>query len=103
MTLQLITQICLLIAIIFIVCLLIYYLIIAIKNGWMKKLTSILNNAIKEAEEKWPQGHGDEKQAYVLNAIETACSELGIPFSLLRKMICKLINTIIEHYNIVAK
>ena len=83
--------------------LVIYFIIKAIKNKWVEKLTSCIEVAIAEAEKKWPEGNGDKKLKYVLNAVKDKCNKLGIPYTLLYKLIKKLVDKIIEHYNVIAK
>ena len=84
--------------------LVIYYSIKAVKNGWIKKLTNTIEMAIKDAERKYPdQGSGKQKLEYVMNCVEDKCVELGIPYSLLKSLIEKIINTIIAHYNVISK
>lgn len=81
--------------------LIIYYSILAIKNGWVKKISSTLNEAIKYAENSIEGG--DAKKKYVMEKVEEKCEELGIPYVLIQKLLNKLINKIIENYNIIKK
>lgn len=81
----------------------IYIVVMAIKNKWVQKLIETTNKAIGEAEEKFGSGEGDKKKEYVIEAVKAKCKELGIPYELLHKLISKLIDTIIEHYNVIAK
>lgn len=81
--------------------LIIYYSILAIKNGWVKKITSTLNEAIKYAEINIEGG--DAKKKYVMEKVEEKCEELDIPYVLIRKLLSKLINKIIANYNIIKK
>lgn len=81
--------------------LIIYYLIMAIKNNWLKKITDALNVAIKEAEASGKSGK--EKKEYVLAQVEAKCKELGIPYALIKKLISKVIDKIIANYNAVVK
>ena len=84
--------------------LVVYYSIKVVKNGWVKKLTNTIEKAIKDAEKKYPdQGSGKQKFEYVMNCVEDKCVELGIPYSLLKSLIEKIINTIIAHYNVISK
>ena len=84
--------------------LVVYYSIKAVKNGWIKKLTNTIEKAIKDAEKKYPgQGSGKQKLEYVMNCVEDKCVELGIPYSLLKSLIEKIINTTIAHYNVISK
>ena len=82
----------------------IYYLIKAIKNKWLTKITQTINNAIAEAKKKFTEsGQGEEKKKYVLEKVANTCNELGIPFNLIYKLINKLIDKTIECYNIISK
>lgn len=84
-----------------VVVLAIYYSIVAIKNGWVKKITQTLNESIKYAELNI--SGGEEKQEYVLNQVEKKCDELGIPFTFIKKLVIKLIKKIISNYNVIKK
>lgn len=79
----------------------IYYVVKAVKNGWLEKLTKTINEAIKDAEST--ELTGSEKKAYVLSQVELKSEELGIPYALIRSLLSKLIDTIIKNYNIIAK
>lgn len=79
----------------------IYYLVKAIKNHWIEKLTATINEAISKAEKEYPNGNGDKKKEIVLEAVKAKCEELGIPYSLLYKLISTLIDKIIANYNAV--
>lgn len=82
----------------------IYYLVKAIKNKWLSKITQSINDAIAEAEKKFTEsGQGEEKKKYVLEKVANTCNELGIPFNLIYKLINKLIDKTIECYNIISK
>lgn len=82
----------------------IYYLVKAIKNKWLSKITQTINNAIAEAEKKFTEsGQGEEKKKYVLEKVANTCNELGIPFNLIYKLINKLIDKTIECYNVISK
>ena len=82
----------------------VYYIVKAIKNNWLGKIAGCINNAIKEAEEKFAEsGSGDKKKEYVLEAVEKECESLGIPFNLLKKLISTLIDKIVANYNIIKK
>ena len=78
----------------------VYYGIKIVKNKWLSQLKDTIEKAMKEAEEKWPQGHGEEKKQYVLDALKAKCEELSIPYTLLVTVFGKLIATIVEHWNI---
>ena len=80
-----------------------YYLYKAIKNKWIASLLGTIKTAMKEAEEKWPEGHGEEKKQYVLDALKEKCEELSIPYTLLVTVFEKLIASIVEHWNILKK
>lgn len=77
-----------------------YCLYQAIKNKWIGQLMETIEAAMKEAEEKWPEGHGDEKREYVLAAVEKKCEELKIPYTLLTSMLTRIISQIVSHWNI---
>lgn len=81
----------------------IYLIVLAIKNKWVKQLIQTVEKAISEAEEKYGEGNGDLKKEYVLKAVEKKAQELGIPYRLLRKLISKLIDMIIHDYNVITK
>lgn len=78
-----------------------YYLVLAIKNGWIKKVAKTMNEAIKYAELNI--SGGQEKQDYVLKEIEKKCEELGVPFTFIRKLAVKVIKKIISDYNVIKK
>lgn len=80
-----------------------YYLFKAIKNKWLGSLLSTIKTAMKEAEEKYPEGHGEEKKQMVLDALKEKCEELSIPYTLLVAVFEKLIASIVEHWNILKK
>lgn len=79
----------------------IYYLIKAIKNGWVEKITLTINEAIKYAE-KNIEG-GKVKKEYVMQKVEEKCEELGIPYTMIKNLVGKLIDKIISNYNIIKK
>lgn len=72
--------------------------VLAIKNGWIKKLTQTVYEAIKYAEENLK---GNEKKAYVMRRVEARCSELGIPYTLIYNIVSKLIDKVIAHHNVI--
>lgn len=76
------------------------YLVKAIKNKWLGQLMATLETAMKEAEEKWPEGHGDEKREYVLNAMRKKCEELQIPYGVMASLLTRIIAEIVKHWNI---
>ena len=80
---------------------LVYFIIKAIKNGWIQKITKTLNDAIKYAEKNIEGGVA--KKEYVLRKVEAKCDELGIPFSLIYKLVNKIIDKVISNYNIIKK
>lgn len=87
-----------------IVATLIYCIVMGVKNKWFSKLWETIKLAIKEAETKFPEsGSGDKKKAYVLEQVEIKCIELGIPYSLLKKLISLAIDKVIDDYNIIKK
>lgn len=79
----------------------VYYSILAIKNGWVKKILKTMNEAIKYAE--MTIDSGEKKLEYVLCKVEEKCEELGIPFVFIRKLVKKLINKTIDGYNVIKK
>lgn len=79
----------------------IYYIVLAIKNGWIKKITLTINESIKYAEENIEGG--EEKKKYVFNQVQIKCEELGIPFTFIRNLVSKIIDKIISNYNIIEK
>ena len=89
---------------IIVLALVVYYSIKAVKNGWIKKLTNTIEKAIKKAEKLYPDpGSGKQKLEYVMNCVKDKCVELGIPYSLLKSLIEKIINKIIANYNVISK
>lgn len=81
----------------------IYYIIKAIKENWMGQLRDVCKKAIKEAEEKYPEGLGPEKKQYVIAEVKKKCDELGIPYDWIWKLISRFIDNIIEGYNTIVK
>ena len=83
----------------------VYYLIMAIKNKWINILLDTIKISIAEAEEKFitEPNKSTLKKNYVLEKVRDKCIELGIPYDTLYKLISKLIDKIIEHYNVIAK
>lgn len=79
--------------------LVIYYIIMAIKNDWIKKITDTLNEAIRYAEANIKGGV--EKKKYVLKQVEDKCVELGIPYGLIKNLINQIITKVIANYNII--
>ena len=87
-----------------ILAILIYIIVMGIKNKWFSKLWDTIKVSIKEAEEKFPEsGSGDKKKAYVLEKVKAKCDELGIPYELLKKLINVAIDKVIEDYNVISK
>ena len=87
-----------------ILAILIYIIVMGIKNKWFSKLWDTIKVSIKEAEEKFPEsGSGDKKKAYVLEKVKAKCDELGIPYELLKKLIDVAIDKVIEDYNVISK
>ena len=78
-----------------------YYIVKAIKNGWVEKLTQTINEAIKYAELNIRGG--SEKKQYVLGKVEEKCTELGIPYTLIYKLVNRVIDKIISNYNVIKK
>lgn len=79
----------------------IYYLIKAIKNGWIQKITATMNEAIKYAE-KHIEG-GTAKKEYVLQKVKEKCEGLGIPYTLIEKLVKRIIDKVIANYNVIKK
>ena len=94
--LELIYTIAIAVVVLFLV---IYYIIMAIKNGWIKKITDTLNEAIRYAEANIKGGA--EKKKYVLKQVEDKCVELGIPYGLIKNLINQIITKVIANYNII--
>lgn len=87
-----------------ILALVIYIIVKGIKDKWFAKLLATIETAIKEAEKKFPEsGSGDKKKKYVIDAVKTKCEELGIPYSILEKLISVAIDKIVKNYNVIAK
>lgn len=84
-----------------IVSLTIFYLIKAIKNKWLSKITEAILKAMKEAEQSGMSG--SEKKAYVLKKVEELCIELGIPYSFIKSLIDRFIEKTIKSYNSMIK
>lgn len=74
-----------------------------IKNKWISKLMDCIKESIKEAEEQWPEGHGSDKTAHVLEKVKEKCDELGIPYKMVYKLVKSLIDKIVANYNVIAK
>lgn len=91
------------IIIVAIIALSVYTIVKGIKEKWISKLSDTVKESIAKAEEIYKDGHGDEKKSYVIDAIKQKCKELGIPYELLEKLVSKLIDKIVEHYNVIAK
>lgn len=83
--------------------LIVYYLIKAIKNHWLKELAETVNSAIRYAEDTFTGEDKSKKKAYVLNQVQRKCDELGIPYTLIYNLINKLINRVIKDYNVIKK
>ena len=86
---------------IIIVILSIYYLIKAIKNKWLSKIYKAIKDGVVEAEKS--RLKGAEKKAYVIKYVQLICDEEGIPYSAIKKLIDKAIETIVDGYNTIAK
>lgn len=81
----------------------IYIVVKGIKNKWLSKIVDTIKTSIAEAEKTFGRGEGDKKKKYVLEAVEAKCKELDIPYESLFTLINKLIDTIIDNYNVIAK
>lgn len=79
----------------------VFYAFKAIKNGWVSKILSTINDAIKEAEKSGKTG--PEKKAYVLQQAEKVCDELKIPYKIIESLVAKIIDNIVKDYNVIAK
>lgn len=79
----------------------IYYLIKAIKNHWLAKISDAIVKAMKEAEASGKTGQ--EKKAYVLDKVEELCLELSIPYAFIKKLIDRFIEKTIKSYNNMTK
>lgn len=86
-----------------IVTVVIYCFVKGIKNHWFKQIKDAIKIAVREAEEKFPKGHGEEKKKYVLEQIKLKGKELQIPVSLLYGLINSFIDQIIDNYNVIVK
>lgn len=73
----------------------------AIKNKWVSSIVDTVNSAMKEAENS--KQSGEEKKKYVLMKVEEKCTDLKIPYTLIFKLVSKLIDAIVKHYNILSK
>lgn len=80
-----------------------YWIYVALKNHWLSQIIETVKQAMIEAEEKWPYGHGEEKKQYVLDAIKEKCESLQIPYSLIVTTISKIITEIVSHWNLLKK
>ncbi len=78
-----------------------YYIIKAIRNGWIEKITLTINEAIKYAENNITGS--TNKKSYVLEKVQEKCIELGIPYGLIYKLVSKIIDKIISNYNVIKK
>lgn len=79
-----------------------YITIKAIQKNWINKIYNTMKEAIKYAETSGKVAKEDKKE-YVLEQIRAKCVELKIPYKLIVAVISKLINLIIEHYNVISK
>lgn len=77
----------------------IYLIVMGIKNGWIKKIIQTLNTSIKYAELNITGNV--EKKNYVMEKVEEKCIELGIPWFLIKNPVSKLIEKIIANYNVI--
>ena len=79
----------------------IYYFVLAIKHGWIKQITQTMNNAIRFAELQEPKWSASKKKSYVLSQIEAKCDELGIPYTLIYRLVNKAIERIVADHNVI--
>lgn len=75
----------------------IYLIVLAIKNGWVKKLTDTLNESLHYAE-KNITGPVNKKQ-YVMDKLQEKCIELSIPWFLICGFMDKFVEKIVANYN----
>lgn len=78
---------------------LIVLLVLAIKNGWIKKITKTLNDAMYYADHNITGPA--EKKKYVLSKVEEKCIELGIPWFLIYKVVNRLIEKVVKYHNVI--
>lgn len=79
----------------------IYYIIKAIKNHWLSKISEEIFKAMKEAEASGMSGVA--KKEFVIEKIQNLCVELGIPYVFIKKLIDKFIEKTIKSYNGIIK
>lgn len=79
----------------------IYYLVKAIKNHWLSKISDTIIQAMRTAEASGKTG--PEKKDYVLEQIQQLCVELGIPYAFIKKLIDRFIEKTIKSYNNMTK
>ena len=85
------------------VALLVWFIVKGIRKKWFSQIYSTLKQAIRDMENKYPHGHGKEKLQYVLDQVKKKCDELEIPYTLLYRYIRKVIERIVEDYNVIRK
>lgn len=79
---------------------LVYFIVKAVKNKWLEKLTDTIETAMGEAEVKYTEsGSGDKKKEYVIEKVKEKCKELNIPYMILSTIISKAIDVIVKNYN----
>ena len=80
-----------------------YIVILVVKNHWTEEIMETVKEAVKKAEEMYPEGHGEEKLQIVLDAVKAKCKELKIPYDLLANIIVKIVKTIVDNHNLFIK
>lgn len=91
-------------ACVLLVVVLVFIIVLVVKNKWVKDIYSTVVTAIADAEKKFTDaGSGELKKQYVLAAVEKKCNELKLPVAILKLIVSKLIDTIVENYNVIAK
>ena len=73
-------------------------------KGYLKILKTDLPNAMIEAENNFPEGHGNYKQKVVIDYLLNVCHKKGItPNKRLFSFFIKLIVTLSKHINLIYK
>lgn len=79
----------------------VFYAIKAIKNKWLSKVYNAIKDGIVEAEKTSLTGKA--KKEYVLKHVQLICDNEGIPFNVIKKLVDKSIEKLVEGYNTIAK
>ena len=85
----------------FILVLVIYYLIKAIKNKWLSQLSSTIVDAMRFAETHF--ANGADKKKHVMLQVEQLCKDLDIPYVFMKNLIDKYIEKVIDGHNKMIK